>query len=145
MSELEEMIQPQEKSQDLSSSEELEVIKVEETPLSDNSLKELKEIVDFKMLEKEKNQDIAVISAVLTGIFACTMFVSYFMGKDAVAAKSMLVTIIGILTTAVSSLEYFSWKGSLRRAEEEFERLKAELDKQAQDNQVETNEGRKVK
>ena len=145
MSELEEMIQPQEKSQDLSSPEELEVINVEETPLSDNNLKALKEIVDFNMVEKEKNQDIAVISAGLTGIFACTMIVSYILGKDVVAAESMLVTMVGGLTTAISSLEYSSWKGSLRRAEEEFERLKAELDKQAQDNQVETNEGRKVK
>ncbi len=145
MSELEEMIQPQEKSQDLSSPEELEVINVEKTPLSDNNLKTLKEIVDFNMAEKEKNQDIAVISAGFTGIFACTMIASYILGKDVVAAESMLVTMVGGLTTAISSLEYSSWKGSLRSAEEEFERLKAELDKQAQDNQVETNEGRKVK
>ena len=102
------------------------------------------------MEEKGKNQGIAVISAGLTGIFACTMIASYILGKDVVAAESMLVTMVGGLTTAISSLEYSSWKGSLRRAEEEFERLKAELDKQAQDNQVqdnqvETNEGRKVK
>jgi len=45
MSELEEMIQPQEINQDLSSPEELEVINVEETPLSDNNLKALKKLL----------------------------------------------------------------------------------------------------
>lgn len=139
MSELEEMIQTQEKK-DLSSPEELEVIKVEKTPLSDNRLKELEEIVDLRIDGATKNQAVAVVSASLTGIFTCVMIASYILGKDVVAAESMLVTIIGILTTAISSLEYSSWKGSLRRAEEEFERLKVKLDKQAQDNQVQDNQ-----
>ena len=54
MSELEEMIQLQEKSQDLSSPEELEVINVEETPLSDNNLKALKKKLLISIWKKKE-------------------------------------------------------------------------------------------
>ena len=78
------------------------------------------------------------------------MIASYILGKDVVAAESMLVTIISGLTAGYSSLEYLRWKDRLQCAEEEFERLKAELDNQAQntqvqDNQVVTEEDGKVK
>lgn len=141
MSEIEEMIQPQEN--DSASPDELDVINVEETPISNGGkLQQMAENVSYYRRKTGELDGIKVVSASLTGIFSLLMIVSYLLGKDSALAESLIGAIVNGLVCAISSLDYKSWEVDLEKAQEEYERLKEKIETNQITNQ---EEDRKVK
>ena len=122
MSEIEEMIQPQEN--DSASPDELDVINVEETPISNGGkLQQMAENVSYCRRKTGELDGIKVVSASLTGIFSLLMIVSYLLGKDSALAESLIGAIVNGLVCAISSLDYKSWEVDLERAQRNYEKL----------------------
>lgn len=122
MSEIEEMIQPQEN--DSASPDELDVINVEETPISNGGkLQQMAENVSYYRRKTGELDGIKVVSASLTGIFSLLMIVSYLLGKDSALAESLIGAIVNGLVCAISSLDYKSWEVDLDRAQRNYEKL----------------------
>ena len=122
MSEIEEMIQPQEN--DSASPDELDVINVEETPISNGGkLQQMAENVSYYRRKTGELDGIKVVSASLTGIFSLLMIVSYLLGKDSALAESLIGAIVNGLVCAISSLDYKSWEVDLERAQRNYEKL----------------------
>lgn len=122
MSEIEEMIQPQEN--DSSNPDELDVINVEETPISNGEkLQQMAEIVRYYRERNTESEGIKTVSAALTGIFCVIMVICYLMGEDVKAAESMIGALVGGVATGFSYFNNNSWKAEFERAQRNYEKL----------------------
>lgn len=122
MSEIEEMIQPQEN--DSSNPDELDVINVEETPISNGKrLQQMAETVSYYQKRAEAPRGLKIVSSALTGIFAAIMTVSYLMGKDIAAAESLIGTIVSGLFAVYGYLDYKGADAEFKSAQRNYEKL----------------------